>query len=237
MQSLVPQVIESPDAAPDLAAEVAALESLLAERKEELTVLQEEFRAFKMRYSSVVGSRLAESAEIENQIKRAETERLWLAQADEPAAAEPIVVEALPVGKALRKLFWSVAKMFHPDHASDAEEARRRHQIMAEANRAYQEGDADSLHTLLDDTEFRSYCATAVRAEEAEIDLAAQLVSLKEELITIDFGIRRIKQDGLYQTKLTVDAEARHGRDALVQMAENIRRQITKAQHRLAHLS
>ncbi|MEJ7617194.1 MAG: hypothetical protein WKF30_09600 [Pyrinomonadaceae bacterium] len=224
----------------DLAAEVARLESVLVERKKELVDLQQEFRAFKMRYASVVGSRLAELAEVEGRIKEAEARWLGVDFVDEAqndsAMADGAQTETPLIGKTLRKLFWSVAKMFHPDHAADEEEAHRRHSIMAEANRAYQEGDADSLHTLLDDTEFRSYCA-GVRSDEREHDLTAQLINLKEELLTIEFGLKRIKQDSLYQIKVFADEEAGRGRDALAATAENIRRRIIKADHRLAHLS
>jgi hypothetical protein len=122
----------------DLAAEVARLEVLLAERRRELADLQEEFRAFKAHYTQIVGSRLAELAEIEHAIKEAEKHSLGVdVEAEEPAAFEDVKAPtaALPVGSGLRKLFWSVAKMFHPDHAADEAEARRRHTIMAEASR------------------------------------------------------------------------------------------------------
>ncbi|MFN2456524.1 MAG: hypothetical protein ABR577_20225, partial [Pyrinomonadaceae bacterium] len=67
----------------------------------------------------------------------------------------------LPVKTALRKLFWSVARMFHPDHAADEKEARRRHTIMAEASRAYRDGDIESLHTLLGDEQLQFFCVGA----------------------------------------------------------------------------
>jgi hypothetical protein len=60
---------------------------------------------------------------------------------------------------------------------------------------------------------------------------------LKEELITIEFGIKRLKQDRLYHLMLSAAEEARHGRDALSQMADTITRKTNKARNRLAHLS
>ncbi len=237
MQSLVIQSPEVESRRPSLAAEVAEFERTLAERKRELTSLQEELRQFKVRYAQVVGSRLAELAEMERQIKEAEVRRLGLEAVTESGLHdEEDEPSALPVPKALRQLFWSVAKMFHPDHAADEEEARRRHSIMAEANRAYKDGDAESLNTLLDDTEFRSFC-TRVRSDEDEHDFSAQLIKLKEELLTIDFGLRRIHQDSLYRLKIETEREAALGRDALAANADRIRRQIVKARHRLAHMS
>lgn len=229
-------------AAPDLAGEVTRLAALLVERGDELTALQEEFRLFKTRYTQIVGSRLAELAEVEQAIKEAEARLLGLdanAETEDEDDAHPDAAHAPNtslVGSSLRKLFWSVAKMFHPDHASDEHEARRRHTVMAEANRAYREGDSESLHALLGDEELQFFC-TGTQTHEDPEDLASQLVQLKEELRTVEFGIKRLKQNGLYQLKLKVDEAAHSGRDALTAQAERIHRQIVKAQHRLENLS
>jgi hypothetical protein len=126
--------------------------------------------------------------------------------------------------------------MFHPDHASDEDEARRRHTIMAEANRAYRDGDIESLSTLLGDEQLQSYCASGARDDEPE-DTAARLLNLKEELVTIEFGVKRLRQDRLYHLMLASAEESRQGRDQLSQMADSIRRKIVKARNRLAHFS
>jgi hypothetical protein len=243
MQSLSLQPSAARDEPPDPAAEVARLESLLSGRQFELTTLQEEMHKFKIRYTEIVGSRLAELAEIEQAIKQAE------ARLDDPVGDAPGEegegesnnlgtthgADKSPVGNSLRKLFWSVAKLFHPDHAADETEARRRHQIMVEASRAYREGDAESLHTLLGDEELHFYC-TRVQAADTPENLQDKIMSLKEELRTVEFGIQRLTQNGLYRIKLAADAEATHGRDALAEEAKRINRQIVKARHRLTNL-
>ena len=238
MQDLTPHPTATRDAPADPAGEAARLEVLLAERKAELVALQEELREFKTRYTSVVGSRLAELADFERELRRAEERRLGLEaggdDGDDGGPGES--AEARPVKTSLRRLFWSVAKMFHPDHAASEREAERRHSIMAEASRAYREGDVDSLHTLLGDEELRSYCA-APHGDEGEVDMASRLINLKEELRTVEFGIKRVRQDGLYRLKLSADEAAAAGRDSLAEMAERIGRQIEKARRRLAHLS
>lgn len=225
---------------PDISAEVARLESLLAERRTELTRLQEEMRVFKARYTEVVGGRLAELSEIEREIRLAEARLLGVEKEDESDAhghEESVGQEgSVPVGKAMRKLFWAVAKMFHPDKASDEREAKHRHTIMAEASRAYREGDVESLHTLLGDEQLQSLCAGGTGEVETH-DMEARLLKLEIDLRTVEFGIKRIRQDGLYHTMLKVEEAAREGRDALSQMAEQIDRQIRKARYRLAHLS
>ncbi|HEV2802118.1 MAG TPA: hypothetical protein VGW12_16705 [Pyrinomonadaceae bacterium] len=224
----------------DPAAEVARLELLLAERQVELTTLQREMHEFRARYAEVVGSRLAELAEIEQAIREAEARLDVSADEAQPEDAEgeggTDGAGKSQVATSLRKLFWSVAKLFHPDHASDEEEAQRRHRIMVEAGRAYREGDAESLHTLLGDEDLQLFC-TRVQTDDAPVRLQDKLFSLKEELRTIEFGIKRLMQDKLYRIKLTADAEAAQGRDALAQEAQRIARQIVKARHRLVNLT
>lgn len=228
----------------DLSLEVARLEALLVERRRALGVLQESFRRFKARYTHTIGGPLAELAEIEQAIKEAEERVLGTRHAATTEEGEERAAgfgdgrrsSTMPAQNGLRKLFWAVARMFHPDHTTDEEEARRRHTIMVEASRAYEEGDVESLHTLLGDEELRSYCAGASSPTEGH-DLATRLASLRDELHTVEFGLKRIKQDRLYRLKLSVDEEAQYGRDALADQAERIKRQIVKARHRLEHLT
>lgn len=240
MQSLSLSTSLDKNGPPDLAAEIARLETLLAERRLELSALQEEFRRFKSLYTQIVGSRLAELEEIERAIRAAEARTLGFEHEEENeetgAYSERRTFTPQDGKTGLRKLFWSVARLFHPDHAPDEAEARRRHTVMAEASRAYREGDIDSLHTLLGDEELRSYCASSNGMEETE-DLASKLFRLKEELRTVEFGIKRIKQDTLYRLKLSVEDDAARGKDRLAETAATINRQIAKARYRLEHLA
>jgi hypothetical protein len=229
-----------PKETPDPALEVLRLSALLVARRAELTALQESLRDFKTRYAAAVGSRLAELAELELAIKEAEARTLGV-EAEDEDADDTNVADAPAqhtVKASLRGLFWAVAKLFHPDYASDEEEARRRHAIMAEASRAYQAGDVDSLNTLLGDEDLQLYCATPRAGDDAaEPDLAARVVQLKEELLTIEFGIKRVKQDRLYRLKLEADELAAAGRDHLADEAARLERKLAKTRNRLAHLS
>ncbi len=224
----------------ELAAEVARLEAELEERSRELTALQDELREFKALYARTVGSRLSELAEIEREIREAEARMLGLGEAAEADAAE---AEEEAAGRSksrhsfkssMRKLFWSVAQAFHPDRAGDEDEARRRHSIMAEASRAYSEGDAESLHALLGDEALRSHCAAARDDRE---DLSGRLSNLREELLTVEFGLKRTREDSLHHLMRKVEEEAREGRDALAAEAERVERLIVKARRRLEHFA
>lgn len=127
----------------DPVAEVARLESLLQERQDELTSLQAELFEFKTRYAQIVGCRLAELAEVEGGIKMAEAR---LQVGEDNAAAEVEAEdrgrdgklrdsEKSALGGSMRKLFWSVAKLFHPDHAADEREAAEGRAALAEEAR------------------------------------------------------------------------------------------------------
>lgn len=226
------------EGAADPAAEAARLEAEVAERKGELAALQEEFRRFKARYAQVVGGPLAELAEAEREVREAEARLAGLhgeGGTEEDDDRDFYAARPAPAQTSLRKLFWSVARLFHPDHASDEREAERRHRIMAEASRAYTDGDAESLSTLLGDEQLQFFCSRAAH-EDQPADLATRLLNLKEELRTAEFGIKRIRQDRLYHLMLKAEAEAAEGRDALADMADRLRRQIAKARRRLEHL-
>lgn len=221
---------------PNVADEIVRLEKLLAERRSELAALQEAMQEFRALYTRVVGSKLAELAEVERAIREAERKLLGENE-DEPEQTQETKGEAPAAERrpTLRRLFWAAAKMFHPDHAANPQDAQRRHAIMAEASRAYREGDIESLNVLLNDENLQSYCVASRRQDEAR-DPATMLLDLKEELITVEFGIKRLKQDPLYRVKLKVEEAAKQGRDALAEMADDLSRQIAKARRRLSHL-
>lgn len=245
MQSVTLHPTAPPKEPPDPAREVARLSTLLEARRAELTALQESLRDFKTRYAASVGSRLAELAELERAIRLAETRTLGVEHGDDAGdeAAGDGARATVAIKASLKNLFWSVAKLFHPDHAADEDEARRRHSIMAEASRAYREGDVESLNTLLADEDLQLYCATPRAADGddesdgAAPDLDARILSLKEDLLTIEFGIKRAKQDRLYRLKAETDESAAAGRDRLAEEAQRLDRKLVKTRNRLANLS
>jgi hypothetical protein len=221
--------------------EIARVSALLAERSDELTFLQEDLQTFRASYTQMIGGLLAELAHIEEAIKEAEARVLGIEDASEPedesdSTSNDVGLASMPLKIGLRKLFWSVARMFHPDHAADEEEAKRRHRIMAEASRAYTDGDIESLNSLLGDEGLQAYCAGSHAPDGLE-EIASRLLSLKEQLRTVEFGIKRLKQNSLYRLKLKVEEERTLGRDVLGEEAGSIRRKIVKARKRLAHFS
>lgn len=238
MSSLVVPEVEKMD----VVQEIARLEALLAERKAELKSAQDEMRTFKERYARIVGRKYAELAWVERAIKKAEIELFELPVEDIPETV-PFVDDGKPgaasqVKNSLRQMFWRVAKIFHPDHAANDAEQQRRHTVMAAATRAYQEGDADKLAELLGDDELKFFC-TAVPNDaltNGPVDPAEYLLELKDELRTIEYGLKRLRQDPLHGVKLKVAEADALGRDELQETAARLERRLVKARNRLTQL-
>src|SRR5690606_24773802 len=51
----------------------------------------------------------------------------------------------------MKKLFRELARLIHPDLVLGTEDKARRHEVMAKANRAYEDGDENLLAKILDD--------------------------------------------------------------------------------------
>ena len=141
---------------------LTTLEGQLAERELELATLRAELGAFERRYLSRVGARYAELDELLAQIAEAEARRkpkheaaqrqaaASREQADETARTAEAACESkqenhFHPSDTLKKLFREAAKAVHPDLAEDEEDRVRRNRFMAEANRAYEDGDENAL--------------------------------------------------------------------------------------------
>jgi len=151
-----------PEAAADLERR-RALEAEVLRREAELDALKVELQKLQSRYLSEIGSLYRELSELEDKIYDAEVR----AGVRQPPGDEPQIersakdtapdgdVEAFQCSNRsepsddLKKVFRDVARTIHPDLAMDGPEWNRRHSLMAEANRAYAERDADRLRLIL----------------------------------------------------------------------------------------
>lgn len=148
--------------------ELAALEAVLAEKELELITLGIQLRNFEGRYVRIVGACYAELDEIEariaelyarrrsDQVGAEEDAVRARTRARESAEAAGIADQAAENEKFqpsdnLKRRYRDVAKCIHPDLAIDESERTRRHGMMADANRAYREGDEQRLRDILRD--------------------------------------------------------------------------------------
>ena len=236
---------------------LAALETELAQRELDLATLRAELRAFEGRYLRIVGARYAELDEIKALIAEAQA-RLnpkntatqqqasrARAQAEESGWATGSVKvlqqqhEFKPSDQ-LKSLYREIAKRVHPDLATDEENRTRRHELMAEANRAYEEGDEARLQRILREWE----CSPeSVKGDGPGADLVRvirKIAQVEERLRTIETEIAQLEESDLY--KLWVEfwgAEPVRSLlegDLLEEMASRLDQQIAEARSRLADI-
>ena len=235
-------------------AELRRLETRLGQRELDLETLRAELHVFEARYLREVGSLYWKLDEIEAQIaeklaimhpekvevqKRAAEAR---ARAQETAEAvgkarkEKHETEFKPSDE-LKKLYRKLAKRIHPDLANDEKERERRHEMMAAANRAYEDGDIDRLQKILSEWE------TSPESVIGE-DLASQLerVNRKIEIIRARLDAIRIEivehsQSDLYKLKSKVEKADAVGKDILSEMAARVRDDIKAARKRLDQIN
>src|ERR1019366_4559321 len=147
--------------------ELALLQSELAERELYLANLQAELQAFEGRYLREVGVLYAELDDWNSKIAQLIAEEEGTVEARSAATKARVQAEesySAAHGEAarateftpspeLKKLYRDVAKRVHPDLATDDADRAQRERLMAEANRAYQQGDVDALKRILDEYE------------------------------------------------------------------------------------
>ncbi len=240
-----------------LRAKLASLKEELADRELELATRRRELLDFQLRYLAVVGTRLAELDRLEAEIaallaarkpsRDAEREaEASAARARESAealgddqdvlrqvASEP----KLEIPEDLKKLYRKVAKAVHPDYASDDEDRAQRERAMAQANAAYEAGDAERLKAILEDWENSPDAVTGdgtgadwVRVIRAIAAVEARLAALASEIAVCEEGSLAELHDQ------TAQAES-DGRDLMQEMAHELDGRIAAARRRLDELS
>ena len=230
-------------------AELATLETRLGERELDLATLEAELHSFEGIYLRVVGSRLAALDEIEAKIaeamarhqpqdreaqERASQARTQAQDSARTVEAEQEAGQREPFrpSENLKKLYREVAKRIHPDLATDASERQRRHELMTEANRAYEQGDEARLEAILRDWESSP---EAVKGEGPGAELVRvirKIAQVEGRLKAIDAEIARLEESDLYHLKNQVDQAQDEGRDLLAEMAARVSQQVVEARGR-----
>jgi hypothetical protein len=234
--------------------ELASLEADVAQRELDLATLRGELRAFEARYLRTVGARYAVLDDLESQIAQAiarlkphdpqaqERAAHAQAQAQDSARAteamgDPGQATEFRPSEDLKKLYREVAKRLHPDLATDEEERARRTRLMAEANRAYEEGNEARLQAILREWESSP---ESVKGEGAGADLVRiirKIAQVEERLSTIEAEMTHLRASDLYQLKVKVHEAEGESRDLLAEMAAQVDQDIAAARKRLAKLS
>lgn len=229
--------------------EQAALEAELADRELRAANLRAELGAFERQYLHFVGSRYAELDEKKAQIaerlvrEQPSSERAEQvahdarARADDTKSAageknaqEPRPFESSPE---MKRLYREVAKRVHPDLTSDREDRAKRQQLMAEANRAYENGDEAQLAKILTEYECSPEAVEGEGPGAELIRVIRRVSQARSRLAEIEAEMQGLVRSDLYQLKSRVDDAEKGGRNVLQEMIAKVDEQIELANERL----
>lgn len=231
--------------------ELIALEAQLVQKELDLATLQAELRTFEVRYLRSVGRPYADLDEIEAQIAEALARKTpddnparqhatharrqasESAQAAGHAEMSKVSKLSFQPSETLKKLYRDVARLVHPDLGTDDEDRVRRHEIMAAANRAYEEGDEARLRQILEEWE---HSPESVKGKGVEADLVRvirKIAQIEKRLQTIASTIANLLESDLFKLKKEVEAAEAKGQDFLAILAKQVQEQVDQARCRL----
>lgn len=223
--------------------ELGLLQVQLAERELYLTDLRAELSAFEGRYLRQVGvlyaelddwnAKIAELAAEENGTQEAPSAATQArAQAEESRAAshgEAAKSKEFAPSSELKSLYREVAKRVHPDLATDDADRSQRELLMAAANRAYQNGNAEALRGILREYECSpdSVHGTGVAADLVRV--LRQLKQVRDRLAGIEEETARLGESDIAILQAKAEDAGMKGRDMLAEMAANLQGRINTA--------
>ena len=137
----------------------------------------------------------------------------------------------------LKKLYRDVAKRVHPDLATDGADRAERERLMAEANRAYRQGDVDALRRILEEYESspESVQGTGVAADLVRV--IRQIKQLQKRLVQIELEITSLGTSDIAKLKVKAEDVSNQGRNLLAEMAQDLKRRIDHERRRFESLS
>lgn len=230
-------------------AELAQLEVILAQKELEFLTLQAELKEFETLYLRIVGAKYAELDELEARIAEVEAKQVpenedaqqraeqARARANESAgAAQQVELKAagqkFKPSDSVKKLFRELARLIHPDLVLGTEDKAHRHEVMAKANKAYEDGDENLLAKILDDWQ---NSPDAVEGEDTAANLVRvirKIAIAKSRLSEVSAEIDELESSELFELRQrALEAE---GRDLLAEMAEEINAKIAAISNRTA---
>jgi len=203
-------------------AELAALEIELAVRELDLATNLAELHAFEREYLRIVGSRYTEIDRLEAQIAE------YMAYLESAKDFKP--------SESLKKLYRQVAKLIHPDLATDDKERVRRQNLMVEANLAYENEDEERLQAILHSWETSPESIQGEGVVARLIRTIRQIAQSQKRLKAIHEEIEALEQTDLYQLRNQVITAQEAGHDLLAEMALQLDEQIITVKEKLKEL-
>ncbi len=231
---------------------LASFEAKLAQRELDLHTVQAELLAFEARYLRAIGAHYAELDELRAQIAEAQAaakpedpeageqaagaraKAQESAQTAYDASREPERPTRFQPSEELRRLYREFAKQVHPDLATDEEDRASRTRLMAEVNRAYEEGDEARLQAIMEEWESRPEAVTGEDVPAQLVRVIRKIAQVESRLYQIDTDMAQLEESDLYGLKAKADEAERKGGDLIAEMVEALERQIAEVRDQLA---
>ncbi|MFN0088566.1 MAG: hypothetical protein ACKVX9_24470, partial [Blastocatellia bacterium] len=196
--------------------ELTEIESELAQRELDLATLQAEINAFERQYLSVVGARYAELDEVRAHIAEARArlrpdDRRAREEAEETAnRAQESAQEAASVSEEdahskfkpsndLKKLYREMARLLHPDLATEPQERDRRHTFMVQLNLAFEKGDEERMRIILQEWEAGPQQTEAGGIGAELVRVIRKIAQAEERISAIGAQIESLLESEIYQ--------------------------------------
>jgi len=230
--------------------ELAAIRATLAERELELVDLRSQLAAFEGRYLRQVGTLYAELDEWKARISeldarlhpsdastaQAEEAREHARQTFEEAHGGASEAKDFSPSPELKRMYREAAKRIHPDLATDPADRERRTRFMAEANRAYETGDAEALRRILDEFQDGADAVTGEGIGAELIRIIRQISLAKTRLSAIEQELAALRKSEIALLKKQAEEIQEEGRDLLAELAAAVREQIDRARKKYESL-
>jgi DNA repair exonuclease SbcCD ATPase subunit len=232
---------------------LARLEERLVRCEQEMADLRAELKEFEVKYVMMVGRLYAELDEVDAEIAEQEARLCPNDDVAQQRAAEARRRAAESAAHAdeiswqgcnrkynpppdIKKVYHKLARLIHPDLATFIEERERRHLIMAELNRAYEDGDEETMNKLMNDWQNSPDLIKGDDTGALLIRVIRQIAQVENRLAALKKEMANAKHTELYQLREKVEEEKTAGRDLLGQMADRAEVHIKKAKRRLETL-
>ena len=126
-----------------------------------------------------------------------------------------------------------MARRIHPDLAVDDADRAKRQRLMADANRAYENGDEPRLRAILEEYESSPDSVFGHGTGVELVRVIRKIAQVKRRLAEIQSETDQIRASDLFELNKKVAEGAMQGRDVLNEMASAIQSQIAERQAEL----
>jgi len=227
----------------------AELEEQVTSAEVALETTKAEIAHFQHRYYKAVGRLYAQLDELNGQIATAEMELApndaavkANAQAAErkakQSAQEAGLIESQSspppeITSGLKQAYRQAVKLMHPDLATTDHERKRRTELMAQVNLAYERGDQSAIERI--SREYGEDPEAIVGEDVASriVKAIRRIAQLRRRLGELQLASQSQETTDIFQLKCAVELDEARGSDPLGSLAEQLMREISERQMRL----